>query len=87
MPMYRNQLNTYPHARVLGISVIQVECPLCGHLCRSLGTPDPDMPGSSNLPFISRTQEMDLVECLNCRQQFSLPETAFIPYGEEELRK
>jgi hypothetical protein len=78
MPMYREQLAAYPRARVLSISAIQVECPECGHLCRSLGNPDTGIPSSDIMPFITRSQEMDLVECLNCHKQFSLPEMAFI---------
>jgi len=80
MPMLDSQLAQYPRAKKLAVIAIQVECPDCGALCKSLGSSFSNGVNSllKEVPeLIFLEFEMDLVECVKCSKKFSLPENAF----------
>jgi hypothetical protein len=80
MSMVNEVLSQYPHAKKLSVYAIQVECPDCGGICKTLGKSIE--PAVNNLlaiepTIIPREFEMDLVQCNHCSKTFSLPEDAF----------
>lgn len=66
-------------ATIIAISAIQVACPECGGLCKSLSNYESDfIRQMDEAPFITMAHEKSKVECLRCGQEFALPRLAFV---------
>lgn len=80
MPMTNDKLAQYPRAKKLSVYAIQVECPECYGICKSLGKsiePAVNELLAMEPTIIPREFEMDIVQCNNCGKKFSLAEDAF----------